>query len=282
MLGVSMACGLRNAFHLLRIPVELVRRNPLHHGWHPSRSRPHSNGNMPVEVHWPAIALRLILTLLAGALLGAERSKSGHAAGLRTTMLITLAASIAMIQMNLLIPTNGKPSNSYVVMDLMRLPLGILTGVGFIGAGAIVRKDEMILGVTTAATMWFATVVGLCLGGGQLVLGSVSTLIGFGVTWGLRHVERHVERSQLAALEITVQGNALSAQELRDKLAAAAFHIKSLSVTHCIQEQQRRFDCEVRWSSHQGAAGIPPILAELQNIPGLVKLGWRAVGAGPQ
>lgn len=121
---------------------------------------------MPIELHWPAIALRLALTIAAGGLLGAERSKTGHAAGLRTTLLVSLAASVAMIQMNLLLPTNGKPPDSYAVMDLMRLPLGILTGVGFIGAGAIVHNNELVVGVTTAATLWFATVVGLCMGGG--------------------------------------------------------------------------------------------------------------------
>src|SRR5580698_1496683 len=161
-----------------------------------------SNVNMALELHWPAIALRLILTVIAGGLLGAERSKTGHVAGLRTTLLVTLAASIAMIQMNLLLPTNGKPSDSYAVMDLMRLPLGILTGVGFIGAGAIVRKNELILGVTTAATMWFATVVGLCMGGGQLVLGSVAVILGFLTLWAVRYFEGRIEEYQLAELKI--------------------------------------------------------------------------------
>ena len=123
---------------------------------------------MPIEISWQTIALRILLTLIAGTLLGINRSKHGHPAGLRTTLLVTLAASVAMIQMNLLLPTNGKPHDSYAVMDLMRLPLGILTGVGFIGAGAILRKDNMVIGVTTAATMRFATVVGLCPGGGQV------------------------------------------------------------------------------------------------------------------
>jgi len=54
------------------------------------------------------------------------------------------------------------------VMDLMRLPLGILTGVGFIGGGAIFKKGDLVTGVTTAATLWMVTVIGLCLGGGQL------------------------------------------------------------------------------------------------------------------
>jgi putative Mg2+ transporter-C (MgtC) family protein len=62
---------------------------------------------MMTEIHWPAIALRLALTVVAGAILGAERSKSGHPAGLRTTLLVTLAASISMIQMNQPIQTMG-------------------------------------------------------------------------------------------------------------------------------------------------------------------------------
>lgn len=126
---------------------------------------------MAPDIQWQQIALRLVLTVLAGGLLGVERSRTGHFAGLRTTVLVTLAASVSMIQMNLLMESNGKPPNSFAVMDLMRLPLGILTGVGFIGAGAILRKDEMVVGLTTAATLWFGTVIGLCLGGGQLILG---------------------------------------------------------------------------------------------------------------
>ena len=211
---------------------------------------------MSPEIHWPAIALRLTLTVIAGGLLGAERSRSGHAAGLRTTLLVMLAASVSMIQMNLLIQTNGKPGDSYAVMDLMRLPLGILTGVGFIGAGAIVRKNELVTGVTTAATMWYATVVGLCLGGGQLILGSVGTIIGFVVLGGLRWFETRFEHYQVAELRITISEDRLSAQDLRDRLLAARFRIKSLSVTHCVGEHQRRLDCEVRWPSTKGSADV--------------------------
>jgi len=89
----------------------------------PTPAAPESKSSMAAEIHWQAIALRLILTVIAGGLLGAERSRTGHAAGLRTTLLVTLAASVSMIQMNLLMSTNGKPHDSYAVMDLMRLPL---------------------------------------------------------------------------------------------------------------------------------------------------------------
>ena len=233
---------------------------------------------MPIELHWSAIAARLLLTLAAGILIGMERSRSGHPAGLRTTLLVMLAASVSMIQMNLLIPTNGKPSNSYAVMDVMRLPLGILTGVGFIGAGAIVRKGELVLGVTTAATIWFSTVIGLCLGGGQLVLGVISTLLGYLILRGFRLIESRIELYQLAELKITAAEDTLAEPELRRMLESARFRIKSLSMTYCLDEHRRRFDCEVRWPTSKHGATMPAILADLEHRPGISHLEWREMG----
>ncbi|HEX4064990.1 MAG TPA: MgtC/SapB family protein [Acidobacteriaceae bacterium] len=233
---------------------------------------------MPPSIHWTTIALRLLLTVVAGGLLGADRSRNGHPAGLRTVLLVTLAASVAMIQMNLLIPTNGKPPNSYAVMDLMRLPLGILTGVGFIGAGAIIRRGDIVLGITTAATLWFATVVGLCLGGGQLILGSTAAVIGYLVLTALRHLEGHIEQYQPATLVVVTAGGVLTAADLRTRLEAAHFRIKSLSVDRSLAEQRQSIRCEVRWPTPRGAACLPAILEELRSVPGLVHLRWRAVG----
>ena len=96
---------------------------------------------MPLNIGWWEIAVRLALTVAARIWIGTNRSEHGHSAGLRTTLLVCLAASLSMLQVNLLLPMTGKTSSSFAVMDLMRLPLGILSGMGFIGAGAIVRKD---------------------------------------------------------------------------------------------------------------------------------------------
>src|ERR1700744_6524218 len=105
-----------------------------------------------------------------------------------------------MIQANLLLDIRGKAPDSYVVLDLMRLPLGILTGVGFIGAGAILRRENMVVGVTTAATIWFATVLGLCFGGGQIYLGVISAFLGLFILRGLKWFERRWCYHQTAIL----------------------------------------------------------------------------------
>jgi putative Mg2+ transporter-C (MgtC) family protein len=84
------------------------------------------------------------LTMAAGVVIGLDRGLRGHAAGLRTTILVGLAAAVAMIQANILLSISGKTAESFGTMDLMRLPLGILTGVGFLGGGAILHRGDFV------------------------------------------------------------------------------------------------------------------------------------------
>jgi putative Mg2+ transporter-C (MgtC) family protein len=159
--------------------------------------------DMPLQPSWTDIAIRLALTMLAGAIIGFNRGARGHAAGFRTTILVGLAASVAMIQANVLLPLSGKTSESFAVMDLMRLPLGILTGVGFIGGGTILKKGDLVTGVTTAATLWLMTVIGLCLGGGQLILGTSATVLAVVTLWALKWVDVVIPREHRARLVVT-------------------------------------------------------------------------------
>lgn len=155
---------------------------------------------MPLHPTWTDILIRLVLTMLAGAILGINRGARGHAAGFRTTILVGLAACIAMIQANVLLDLSGKTEGSFSDMDLMRLPLGILTGVGFIGGGSILKKGELVRGVTTAATLWIVTVIGLCFGGGQLVIGILGTLLAVLTLWGFRSIDLLIPRTHRAKL----------------------------------------------------------------------------------
>lgn len=174
---------------------------------------------MFLDPSWGEIALRLFLAALAGALVGYNRQRGGHAAGLRTIMLITLAACIAMIQANLLLSTTGKPGSSFVSMDILRLPLGVLTGVGFIGGGVILRRGNEVAGVTTAASIWIMTIIGLCFGGGQLLLGGIATAIAFIVVAPAKLLDRRIRREFDARITVrTSHGTepALVAQAIED------------------------------------------------------------------
>jgi putative Mg2+ transporter-C (MgtC) family protein len=154
---------------------------------------------MALDVGWIELIGRLMLAGIAGALLGLNREQRGHAAGFRTTILVALAAAIAMEQADLLLPADGKTAGSFGVIDVGRWPLGILTGVGFIGAGTIMRRGSPVTGITTAATLWIATILGLVFGGGQIALGVIGTAFAVLVLWTLRSVDDFIPRKRRAA-----------------------------------------------------------------------------------
>jgi len=168
---------------------------------------------------WSDIFVRLGLTLLAGALIGLDRDEQAHPAGLRTTVLIALAASVAMIQAHWLTLHTVDTHNAIVREDIMRLPLGILSGVGFIGAGVILRRGEMVRGITSAATIWITTVIGLCFGGGELGLGTVATALALLALWAMKYAERGVVRGRRGTLCVTfAAGSAFAAADTGEQM----------------------------------------------------------------
>jgi putative Mg2+ transporter-C (MgtC) family protein len=230
---------------------------------------------METNVGWGQIALRLFLAVVAGALIGINREEHERPAGLRTTLLVCLAACVAMIQVNLLLPIRGRVPDSYVVMDLMRLPLGILSGMGFIGAGAILRKDDMVVGVTTAATLWFVTVLGLCFGGGQLVLGLVSLGLGLIVLWALKSVEKLWKRDLKAALTVVTENDGLGEEEVRNLVQAAGYKIASTSVVYQEGRSPREIHYLVKWRGYAANVQPPVFVAELANKKNTLKVAWQ-------
>jgi putative Mg2+ transporter-C (MgtC) family protein len=230
---------------------------------------------MPLHLGWDDIALRLALTVVAGIVLGFDRSERGKAAGMRTTLLVCLAASVAMLQVNLLLPLAGRSPDSFVMNDLMRLPLGILTGVGFIGGGAILRRDDIIVGVTTAATLWLATVVGLCLGGGQLALGVVATALGAFALWGLKLLEVRLRQERNATLALELEPGGPSEEEIRRRVGEAGLAIVATSVSFAAAGARRNLNFTLRYPAAAGEAQVPPVVAALARENGVAKLDWR-------
>ena len=99
---------------------------------------------MPPVVTWPDITLRLTLAILAGGLIGLNRGEHGHPAGAADHVACLSGSVLSMIQANILMATAGRSSDSFVMMDVMRLPLGILSGMGFIGGGVILKRENLV------------------------------------------------------------------------------------------------------------------------------------------
>lgn len=217
---------------------------------------------MPLSPSWADIVLRLFLTVIACGAIGLDRGVRGHAAGLRTTILVGLAASVAMIQANVLLPVSGKTAESFGVMDLMRLPLGILTVVGFIGAGTILRRGDLVTGVTTAATLWMVTVIGLCFGGGQLGLGIAATLISIFTLAVLNLLDKRMPRKQRGILVVAQAPSAVAIRSVSDLIGPHGYSAQFFRQTRDEDDVQTHLFFEVTWNRSE-QAGPPLDLIEI-------------------
>ncbi|MBA2124748.1 magnesium transporter MgtC [Hyphomicrobium methylovorum] len=218
--------------------------------------------DMPLHPTTLDIALRLMLTIAAAAIIGLDRETGSHSAGLRTTILVALAASLAMIQVNLLLSLSGKTPGSFVSLDMMRLPLGVLTGVGFIGGGAILKRGAMVSGLTTAATLWSVTIIGLCFGGGQILLGIAATALIYLTLVTLRHLDLNISRQKRARVVIVSETSDAAVENIARVFQQAGWSARFLRQTRNAVADHRVTTFEVRWSQ-KATAGPPLALLQL-------------------
>jgi putative Mg2+ transporter-C (MgtC) family protein len=234
---------------------------------------------MPVTISWEQIALRILVALAGGFLIGYDRDEHGKTSGIRTTMLVCLAATLAMLQANLLMNSTGKASDSFVVLDLMRLPLGILSGIGFIGAGAILRKDGLVHGLTTAATLWFVTVLGLLCGGGQLILALTAIVLALVILWLLKHFDKRLPTHRSGSLILELANDEADADAYTEAALRTLFHSANYSISNWAVQYTGSslhiVTCDLRWPSHGSTEPFTP--PEIQQLAvSAVKLTWRA------
>ncbi len=224
---------------------------------------------MPLNIGWGDIAIRLALTLLAGAVIGLNRGAQRRPVGLRTTMLVCLAASITMILVNLMLPSVDGPEG------LLRLPQGLLAGMGFIGAGAIVRRNDLVEGVTTAATLWYVTVMGLCLGAGYIGIGLVALALGAFVLWCLKWAERLIGIPRRASLTVAFDGAGPVEKQIEAMLDRAGYQIAAQSRCLVQSDQSCEIRYELRWYDHGPSRETPPLAVDLARQVGVRRLEWE-------
>ncbi len=132
------------------------------------------------------IVLRLLIAAILGGLLGFEREQKGKSAGLRTHMLVALGAALFV-----LIPQQAGVSDA----DLTRVIQGLVAGVGFLGAGTIVRGNgqEEVKGLTTAASIWLTAAIGVAAGMGRESSALLSTILALVILSTVHRVARRFE-----------------------------------------------------------------------------------------
>lgn len=179
--------------------------------------------------------IRLAMSILVGSLIGAEREYRSKAAGFRTITLITLGSTFfTMISFKL----GGEH-------DAVRIAANIVTGIGFLGAGAIFRDIGRVTGLTTASTIWMAAALGMGIGAGYFLVTIAATAFAFVVLWGFSKFEDWFEKPQnIVTYQLSFAGGVKKLAELEKVVANCGLHI------HKRQQAKREGQLVCVWELH--------------------------------
>ena len=174
------------------------------------------------EVNLTGAIAKLVLSMLLGATIGIERRRKGQIAGMRTFALISMGATLAML-ISIYIPQeylglkNGDPG---------RIAAQVVSGVGFLGAGAIIQMKGSVCGLTTAAGIWMAACLGLSVGAGMYLVSIIATLLIIFILVNIERIElRHNFLWESKIIRVKVHGILEDIQAVRDILKDNDIHI---------------------------------------------------------
>jgi len=199
--------------------------------------------------------LRLLVALALGALVGLERERQERAAGLRTVTMVSLGSCLFTI-----IGAYG-----FANTDPSRVAAQIVTGIGFLGAGTIFLRKDLVRGLTTAATIWTVAAIGMAAGTAQYFEAAFTTLLILGVLMVLKPIEkRFFKRPSEAQVSVIVPRRDGEIEELRAALGAISAFPLAIRI-HELSETDDRLEVDVGLPANRTTAEL---LRQLRSLQG--------------
>ncbi len=210
---------------------------------------------------------RLVIAAALGSVIGFERERLSWAAGLRTHMLVCVGSALIMIVSAFgFADVLGKPD---VVLDPSRIAAQVVSGIGFLGAGSILMRGEIVRGLTTAASLWSVAAVGLAVGGGLYVAAIAATVIVLVILAGIKPLEkRYITVRQRRHIQLLVERGVLTFASLHAALGGAdSARVKQFIV----QQSEENPECDdVTISLSKVSPGEYERIARLlRHLPGV-------------
>lgn len=175
------------------------------------------------------ILVKLLLAALAGGIIGIEREKHGRPAGLRTHLLVALAACLMMVVSEAFYLKYGDLAGTGVVrLDPSRAAAQIITGIGFLGAGVILKEGVNIRGLTTAASLWMAAGLGMAFGMGLVIPAAMAAAVALASLVWLKKLEPIIKKDRYLFLTVVADDRAGFYEEMENLFAQRGLRINDI------------------------------------------------------
>ncbi|MCK4462993.1 MAG: MgtC/SapB family protein [Candidatus Omnitrophica bacterium] len=215
------------------------------------------------------IALKLFLAAILGGLIGFEREAHGRAAGLRTHILVSVGSCLIMLTSIHIFNMH----KSFTTCDPARIAAGVVTGIGFLGAGTILRYRGSVMGLTTAASIWAVAAVGLATGSGFYYGGLLTTILVLITLVLVSKLEYSMIRKdwyKTLIIESEVHGSRL--QEIRDALSGYKVQIKDLEIEKIPDKKESILKFDIKLTTNKEDDNI---VVALSGIEGVSRVRWE-------
>lgn len=206
----------------------------------------------------PDILVKVLLSLLLGGAVGFEREMHGRSAGLRTHILVCLGATLVMIV--------GRYIASYSDHDPGRVAAGIITGVGFLGAGVIIRMEKGVRGLTTAACLWLVAALGVTIGMDLYAVSVIGAVVTIVVLFGLSRLERVLPEIRSHRVSVTFDGRPSTASEVEKMLASCGCRVVGKTIEYDNRSNNSVVEFSVRIREKEDTAILVEKIAVLESV----------------
>ena len=213
------------------------------------------------------VVLRLLLVTLLAGLVGYERERHGRAAGFRTHILVGVGSCLIMLTGLYLMETLA----GRVEVDPTRLAGQVISGIGFLGAGTILRFRASVRGLTTAASLWAIAGIGLAVGSGFTFGAIVATVVVLIVLFGLSGWERRIRKDWYQVLVIETRASTADLSSIRQVLAEYDVEIRDLEIKRTDQPDSSIVELHVKLLSERDKEKI---LSDILRLEGTRRAHW--------
>jgi putative Mg2+ transporter-C (MgtC) family protein len=211
---------------------------------------------------------RIAVGAVFGGVIGYERDRHGRPVGLRTHLIVAMAAATFMVISSQFVYFQHYAKEDLVAVDTSRIAASVVSAVGFLAGGAILRTGVTIQGLTTAAGLWLVTAIGMSSGAGMFVESGVVMSMGLVALTVLRRLEDKDDRLQRRRVTVVVGDSSEALAAIVTSLEALGAKVSDIEYERRLEDEKKRIEAtfEIRFD---GSIGVPKLLETVESVPGV-------------